>query len=42
MQDKEPADIYILDLLMDGKTGIDLGLEMRRSGGESEMYLPSA
>lgn len=43
MQEKEPADIYILDLLMDGKTGIDLGLEMRRSGGESEIiYITSS
>lgn len=43
IREKEPADIYILDLLMDGKTGIDLGLEMRRSGGESEIiYITSS
>ncbi len=43
IQEKEPADIYILDLLMDGKTGIDLGLAMRRSGSESEIiYITSS
>lgn len=43
IKEKEPADIYILDLLMDGKTGIDLGLEMRRSGGKSEIiYITSS
>lgn len=43
IKEKESADIYILDLLMDGKTGIDLGLEMRRSGGKSEIiYITSS
>lgn len=31
----EEADIYILDMLMPGRTGIDLGNQIRKSGGEN-------
>ncbi len=37
IREKNPADIYILDMLMTGKTGIDLGLEVRKVGSESEI-----
>lgn len=37
IQENAQADIYILDMMMDGKNGIDLGLEVRKTCGESEI-----
>lgn len=37
IQEKVYADIYILDMMMDGMNGIDLGLEMRKGGSDSEI-----
>lgn len=43
MQEKAQADIYILDMMMEGKNGIDLGLEIRRLGSGSEIiYITSS
>lgn len=43
MQGKSYADIYILDMVMGGKTGIDLGLEVRKAGDDREIiYITSS
>lgn len=43
IQKKEMADIYILDILMSGITGIDLGSEIRQEEGKSVIiYITSS
>ena len=43
IQDRELADIYILDIMMSRKSGVDLGNQLRKAGNESSIiYVTSS